>query len=168
MSEVANIGPGGVRSRWVGGVLMLGVAIAGAIYLHESGRDPLWRLLLFVPLFDHISTYDVVFVELVLALGFGLVVLGAVLISTDGPGLPFLSTHRLFVISVLSYSLYLTHMVFMGNTYRALDGVLGFSTWPGVFQYVVYLPAFVFFSLITALALHFFAERPGLRLKDAI
>lgn len=50
MSEARNIGPKGVTSRWLGGIAMLAVAVAGAVYLAQSDLPRTWRLLLAVPL----------------------------------------------------------------------------------------------------------------------
>jgi peptidoglycan/LPS O-acetylase OafA/YrhL len=99
-----------------------------------------------------------------LAWGFGAILLGLALEPTRPR--PVLGSYGMFVLSKLSYTLYLVHMCFIGVTLSAVRALPGYEACPRGIQFLIYFPVFVAISTLAALALHFVVEKPFLILKD--
>ncbi|GLS27942.1 hypothetical protein GCM10007877_36610 [Marinibactrum halimedae] len=75
------------------------------------------------------------------------------------------------LISRLSYSLYLSHMLVAPMVGSFFLGVLNKDFVQGLFGeiwYALYFLIFLFFSFLIALIMHIMVEKPFLKLKDAI
>ncbi|MCD9460225.1 acyltransferase family protein [Marinibactrum halimedae] len=83
----------------------------------------------------------------------------------------FLSCRFMRLISRLSYSLYLSHMLVAPMVGSFFLGVLNKDFVQGLFGeiwYALYFLIFLFFSFLIALIMHIMVEKPFLKLKDAI
>ncbi|MDY7094156.1 MAG: acyltransferase [Acidobacteriota bacterium] len=137
-----------------------------AVRLQIGGAVAVLLLLVPAPLADTVARWEAALLGSALALAFAALMLGLLAGRTALNG--WLSGQGLFVISKLSYSLYLVHMVFMDSLLAWL------SSWPGYgglsleLQFALYFPLFCAVSALAALLLHYLVERPFLALKDRI
>jgi len=131
--------------------------------LFWAGAIPYLWLAAGQPLMDSISLFD----KLVLQAALGWTA-GAMLLSLAlGGGPSGVFRHGwMFVVSKLSYSWYLMHIMFVPLALRITDGLFGADTAsPGV-RFVLFAPTYLALSLTAAFALHFAAEKPFLILRD--
>lgn len=133
-------------------------------WLVTAGGTVLVALLGFVPLLNHINYFTATALFSVLAWSFGAVLLGLVLEPRLGTG--FLSSRFCLIVSRLSYTLYLTHMCFIGAALSLAQWLPAFGNLSRGGQFLAYFPIFVALSALAALALHFAVEKPFLLLKD--
>lgn len=150
---------GWLANRHTAGILMGGgIAMIGWLWLSA-------------PMLDRIDPFDRTWLQLVLALGFGAVLLG-VLRAQYRPDharsavVCTLSAPILRPVAILSYSLYLIHMTVIPAARAAANTLFGII--PGNIgqEFAVFLPIYVGFSVIGALFLHFAVEKPFLSLRD--
>lgn len=137
-----------------------------AARLQTAGVAMTALLLLPAPLVDRVGRLEAALLGGLLALAFGALMLGLLAGRTRLNRL--LSARWLFVVSKLSYSLYLVHMVFIDSTYGWLARWPGYVELPAALRFALYLPLFVLLSTLAALLLHFLVERPFLWLKDRV
>lgn len=124
-------------------------------------------ILLPVNLVDHISWFDAVPLQSLIAVCSAGMLAGA-LSPSDNPVHRFLRSRVLSWFSRLAYTLYLVHMVFLVSGWALATRVPGWETLGPVGQVLVYAAIFGSMSLVTALALHFAVEKPFLLLKDRV
>ena len=134
---------------WTGSLLSCGLLFGGLI-------------------FGAFTFTRVVFAPCALDTGFGLVMLGLLLLGPS-PYSRFFSSWPLFFFCKLSYSLYLVHMIFMRAGVEWLWPLYS----PGPFKpsggfFVLFVPFFIGLSVLAALLLHYLVEKPFLLLKDGI
>ena len=115
-------------------------------------------LMLGAPMLAQIDAFDATVQPLLIALGFGGVVL-SVLDRQAEPG--WLGARPLFIIAILSYTLYLVHMPLI-----PLATVLSI-TFGGAMQPLVFGITVLGLSFIAASIIHFGVEKPFLILKEA-
>ena len=132
-----------------------------------AGLALLVPALVVTPLVDHISPLDATLLGSVLAAGFGALLLG-VLSLRGGRLSRLLSARPLLVLSRLSYSLYLVHMVFLQSVFVALGSLLAWDHWPAGARFALYAPGLVLVSAAAAIVLHYGVEKPFLLLKDRL
>jgi peptidoglycan/LPS O-acetylase OafA/YrhL len=72
------------------------------------------------------------------------------------------------VMSVLSYSVYLVHLMLVPLAMDLLSDIVDTSTMHPLLQLLIFLPLFGLLSLIAGAVLHFSVEKPFLILKDKI
>lgn len=101
-----------------------------------------------------------------LAWGFSAVQLSLLL----GPDVwsPFFRAHWLFLLSKLSYSLYLVHLAFVPVLLGLLRTQPAFVDLPRGGQFAVFFVLFFVVSWIASLALHYTVEKPSLWVKDHV
>ena len=134
-----------------------------ATALFWGGAGIIGSLLAVRPLLNEISLFDAVFLQGLLALGMGAIVLAATL---GGGPQDWLRPHWLFVVSKLSYALYLTHYAVIPAVEVALASVIDPSTTPRAVQLALLFPPYLAASFATAAALHYLVEKPFLLLRD--
>jgi peptidoglycan/LPS O-acetylase OafA/YrhL len=134
--------------------------------LQVGGAAAVLLLLLPAPLADTVGRWEAALLGSALAVAFAALMLG--LLAGRTPLNGCLSGHGLFVISKLSYSLYLVHMVFMDSLLAWLSSWPGYRGLPLELQFALYFPPFCAVSAVAALLLHYLVERPFLALKDRI
>lgn len=123
-------------------------------------------LFLPAPLLATVGRFEAAFLGSTLALAFASLQLG--LLTSRTALNRWLSAYPWAVISRLSYSLYLVHMVFMASTWRLLSRWPGFDDLSSGAKFALYFPVFCALSAVAALILHYAVERPFLRIKDRI
>ena len=114
-------------------------------------------LMLREPMLAQVNAFDATAQPLLVALGFGGVVF-ALLDREEGPG--WLGAHPLFVVAILSYTLYLVHMPLI-----PLASVLSVVAF-GSFEPVAFGAGVLVLSFAAALLVHLGVEKPFLILKD--
>lgn len=122
--------------------------------------------LLPVAWFDHGHYLASAIVLNIVAISFGGLLLSVCLGKT--PIDRFLRVRWLRIIAVLSYSIYLIHLMLAplaGALSSALLPAGSHSPWV---QFLAFLPVFVGLSVAVAMVLHFIVEKPFLLLKDRI
>lgn len=120
-------------------------------------------LLLARPLLFEIDLFATVFLQALLALGMGAVLLGLVLGGGPRAGL---RPYALFVVSKLAYALYLVHYALIPGVLGALGAVLPLAALPRALQLAAFLPFYLALSFAAALVLHYAVEKPFLLLRD--
>ena len=75
-------------------------------------------------------------------------------------------TLELFVLAKLSYTLYLVHITVIPLAVYVTSAVPGFEELPAGGQFILFVPAYIGFSLLGSLLLHYVFEKPFLLLKD--
>ncbi|MCB9896005.1 MAG: acyltransferase [Planctomycetes bacterium] len=101
-----------------------------------------------------------------LSAGFALILLGCVLrpcVATQA-----LSGRFLRFYAKLSYSLYLTHWVFVLELYRNLEPKMTARGWPLSLQFLAYTAMFIPLCTVFAALMHWAVEKPFLLLKARI
>ncbi len=131
--------------------------------LFWSGAAVVGGLLGVRPLLNQIDLFDAVFLQAVLALAMGAIVLAVALGGGPQRGL---SRHGLFVISKLSYALYLTHYAVIPAVEVAVASMIDTTTTPRAVQLALFFPPYLAASIGTAAALHYLVEKPFLLLRD--
>lgn len=96
------------------------------------------------------------------ALGFSLVLLGAVLGAKTAA---FLSSRLLFFFATVSYSLYLTHNLLFDAVALGLDTVVDFSAFAPFTQFLIFLPVYLLICTAVAALFYFVLEKPFLLLR---
>lgn len=138
---------------------------AGANALFWSGAAVIAWMWLRTPMLDTIETFDRTFLQLVLAAGFGAMLLGAV--AGGGPQRA-MGSNALIPVAKLSYSLYLVHMTIIpAAIYYAFGSILPLSTGYSA-QFWAFVPIYVGFSVIGALVIHFGVEKPVLEYRKQL
>lgn len=72
------------------------------------------------------------------------------------------------VLSVMSYSIYLTHLMLEPVSLSLTDRLFAGATPSALTHLLVFLPVYASCSLIAGMILHFLVEKPLLILKDRI
>lgn len=135
----------------------------GANTLFWTGAAVIGWMWLRIPMLDTIEVFERTFLQLVLAAGFGAMLLGA--LAGGGPQ-RVMGSKTLVPVARLSYSLYLVHMAIIpAAVYVTFGSVLPFGTGYSA-QFWVFLPIYAVFAVIGALILHFFVEKPVLEYRD--
>lgn len=118
-----------------------------------------------------LTALAVTFTPNLLALFFGMFVMGAVL-QEDPPFGRFLKSKFLLVFCRLSYTLYLVHMCFMHWVRDWLwTATTGQPAQAFIFStsfFLMYLVVYWTVSIAASLLVHFLVEKPGLMLKDKL
>ncbi|MGB0631921.1 MAG: acyltransferase family protein [Alphaproteobacteria bacterium] len=147
-----------LRSPFHRGFDGLAVGVLAALLWRDRKRLRWLR----APLLDLIDPFDRTLLQLVLALGFGAMLLGAV--AGGGPqGL--MGTDSLNPAAKLSYSLYLVHMTVIPASILLAKGVYPEGASDSALLFVVFIPAYVILTLLGSLLLHFGIEKPFLQLR---
>ena len=120
-------------------------------------------LLVAAPLFDTIDRFDEVPLGTVLAIGMSGMLLGLAL--GGGPGAWFRG-RRLFVVSKLSYTLYLVHYALIPVATVLADATFGSTAPSALTRFVLFLPVYLGLSFAAAAVLHYLVEKPFLVLRD--
>jgi len=124
-------------------------------------------LLLSIAWFDHHHFGASVVVLSLVSAGFASIVLAVVL----GP--TFISSglraRWLRFIAVISYSVYLTHLIMVWPAMQTAQMLVPqWSALSPLLKLTIFLPVFLAFSLVAGLILHFTVEKPFLLLKDRV
>ena len=126
-------------------ILALSVLMLGSLIFHA-------------PMMARIDAFDATAQPLLIALGFG----GILVSLLDRRGTPgWLGARPLFVIAILSYTLYLVHMPLIPLA-TVLSLAIGGPLEPVIFAGTVFV-----LSLAAAMVIHFAIEKPFLMLKEA-
>jgi peptidoglycan/LPS O-acetylase OafA/YrhL len=137
-----------------------------------AGAAAIGWLWLAAPLLDHIDAFDRTALQLVLAAGFGAILLGTLLIqnqpeSGNRGAIRVLAAPMLRPIAILSYSLYLAHMTVIPAAKLASNAIFDNGTTNNGFEFIIFSAFYLIFSLLLAGFLYFAVEKPFLRLRDA-
>ena len=100
------------------------------------------------------------------SIAFGGLLLSVCIGRTPASGL--LRSRWLRVVSVLSYSIYLVHLMFVPLALEIAEWLPGYSTAGALAQFAMFLPLFLALSAAGGLLLHLSVEKPFLILKDNI
>ena len=140
--------------RWIANphaacvIFWAGIAVTGGFWLTT-------------PMLDTIGLFDRSLLQLVLAAGFGAVVLGALMRGQPElrGAVRMLGAPVLQPVAILSYSLYLVHMTVIPAAFTSSKGlnmaIIGVSI-PNICSFVVF---YIGFSILAALILHFAVEK---------
>jgi len=151
------------RLRWlsdrraIAAVFWAGLCVIGWLWL--SG-----------PMLDRIDGFDRLLLQLVLAAGFGAILLGALLRqegNADGRVDRLLAQPGLRPFAILSYSLYLVHMTAIPAAQIATKVILGDDTGNMAAHFAVFVPIYLGLSVLGGFILYFAVEKPFLMLRDA-
>lgn len=118
-------------------------------------------LLAATPLTDDVSHFDKVYLGGSIAVGMSAMLLG---LALGGGPRRWFQGYGAFVVSRLSYALYLTHYALIPAALAILDAALGSATPLACF--VVFLPIYLALSFAAAAVLHYAVEKPFLALRD--
>lgn len=135
-----------------------------------TGLGIIGWLWLSAPMLDRIDGFDRILLQLVLAAGFGAILLGALLrqeANADGQVDRLLAQPRLRPVAILSYSLYLVHMTAIPAAQLATNILIGDNTEDIAAHFVVFVPIYLSLSVFGAFILYFAVEKPFLMLRDA-
>lgn len=131
--------------------------------LFWSGAILVGGLLCATPLLAVIGPFQAVALQAVLALGMGAMVLG---VALGGGPQNALGARALFVVSTLSYALYLVHYALIPGVLAALAATLDLTHLPRALQLTLFLPPYLLVSFAVAAALHYAVEKPFLLLRQ--
>ena len=137
--------------------------LRGGQVLFWAGAAIIGWLWLRQPLLDVIDPFDRTLLQLVLALGFGAMLLGAV--AGGGPQ-RVMGANALNPVAKLSYSLYLVHMTVIPAAMIASGATAGMAGPFAGADFVRFLPIYLAFSCIGAVILHFVVEKPFLTRRN--
>jgi len=115
--------------------------------------------------FSYISKFDIVYLEFLVASGFGLILIGAVF---NGGPICLLRSKTLFYFSKISYPLYLVHLPLIPLSIyitknSAIMNYMNFQN-----NFYIFTIVFITLSTVTATIIHFVIEKPFLIIKDNI
>jgi len=146
------------RERWS---WLRDARIASALFW--TGAASTTWLLAATPLYDEISVFDEVYLGGVLALGMSGMLLG---LALGGGPRQWFRPRGLFVISTLSYSLYLTHYALIPAVQALVNGVVDSAGTSPLARLAAFLPVYLAMSCAAAALLHYLVEKPFLMLRD--
>lgn len=112
------------------------------------------------PMMDEITTFDIIIQPLLISASFGGILFAMLNRPDNNPH--WLGGRFLFIVAILSYTLYLVHMPLI-----PLASVLATAA-TGSFNPVLFGLYVLAFSSIAALMVHFLVEKPFLALKSAL
>ena len=135
----------------------------GAQTLFWAGAGVIGWLWLRSPLLDVIDPFDRTLLQLVLALGFGAMLLGAV--AGGGPQ-RLMGAKTLNPVAKLSYCLYLAHMDLIPAAIKASKTAFAGISIDSATGFVSFVPFYVILSVFGAFMLHFGAEKPFLECRN--
>ncbi len=120
-------------------------------------------MMLYQTQLNYISKFNIIYMELVLACGFGFILIGV--LFNGGPNY-ILKSRILFYLSKISYPLYLIHLSLIPISIYLIKYIPIINT--DDHQNNFYIFTFIFFSLSTIISImiHFTVEKPFLLLKD--
>jgi peptidoglycan/LPS O-acetylase OafA/YrhL len=127
------------------------------------GAAAVAALLVATPLFDAIGFFDEVPLGLVLAVGMSGMLLG---LTLGGGPRAWFRGRALFVVSKLSYTLYLVHYALIPAATALADAAFGEPSSP-LARFAVFLPIYLVLSFVGAALLHYLVEKPFLVLRDS-
>lgn len=127
------------------------------------GATMVGTLLVSIPHFDTIDWFDEVPLGAVLALGMSGMLLGLAL--GGGPGW-WLRGRSLFVVSKLSYTLYLVHYALIPVATALVDTAFAWASPSTLARFLLFLPIYLGLSFAAAAVLHYLVEKPCLLLRD--
>jgi len=127
--------------------------------LFWTGAAVIGWLWLRAPMLDAIDPFDRTFLQLVLALAFGAVLLG---VMAGGGPRHLLGAKALNPVAKLSYCLYLVHMAAIPAAIAGAEAFSGQFFPPTIPAFAVFIPIYVCASVLGALVLHFGVEKPFL------
>lgn len=125
----------------------------------------LWCLFA-VAWFDHLHMIASAVVIAAVSAAFGGLLLAVSCGQTPINGL--LRSRWLRIMAILSYSLYLMHMMLIPLSRSLAQRILSADSATPLETFLVFLPIFFMISLVAALLLHYAVEKPFLLLKDRI
>lgn len=137
--------------------------------LFWAGTTTIGWLWLNAPMLDRIDAFDRILLQLVLATGFGAILLGALLRQdrkTGGYPDRLLAHRALHPVAILSFSLYLVHMTVIPTAQALENRLTGGETGYLAVDFAVFVPIYLFLSVSGALILYFAVEKPFLMLRD--
>lgn len=146
------------RRRTTGLILWTGLSVVGWLWLSA-------------PLLDRIDPFDRTGLQFVLALAFGAILLGALLMQAQPGGarhgvIRLLAAPTLGPVAALSYSLYLVHMTVIPAARMISNDLVPAGLADHAVEFAVFMPVYLVLSVIGALALHFAVEKPFLALRN--
>jgi len=160
--------------------LIVGVMVA---FLHSHHRDHPWlasettrrillplgllttlAVLVYTPSAPPWGSWSLVYSGTAIALSFGLLVLGATLTPNERAGI--LGSSFLFFIARISYSLYLTHDLWVAPVMQAFIRYLAPLQWPIAVQLSVYFAGFSLAATGAATVYYYVLEKPAILLKE--
>jgi peptidoglycan/LPS O-acetylase OafA/YrhL len=133
--------------------------------LFWAGAAGMAYLLFARPLLARIGVFETVFLEAVLALALGAVLLA---LALGGGPRAWFRPYPLFMVSKLAYTLYLAHYVLIPGVLAGVGGLVAFEHLPRALQLAAFLPCYLAASTVTALLLHYLVEKPFLLLRDRL
>ena len=144
---------------------------AGAALFWAGGAVIGW-LWLAAPLLDRIDAFDRTALQLVLATGFGAILLGTLLRQNradggNGGAIRLLAAPMLRPVAILSYSLYLAHMTVIPAAKLVSESLFRDGDASSAAEFAVFVAIYLILSVLMAGLLHFAVEKPFLRLRDA-
>ncbi len=115
------------------------------------------------PLYDHIGVFDEVHLGAVLALGMSGMLLG---LALGGGPRRWFEGRSLFVVSRLSYTLYLLHYALIPAAMVLSGAAADSAASPPLARLAVFLPFYLGLSFAAAALLHYVVEKPFLLLRE--
>jgi peptidoglycan/LPS O-acetylase OafA/YrhL len=146
------------RARWP--ALLYG-RVSGAAFW--GGASVVGSLLVAAPIFDTIGFFDEVALGAVLAVGMSGMLLG---LALGGGPRAWFGGRWLFVVSKLSYTLYLVHYALIPAATALSAVLLRWSEPSALARFALFLPIYLGLSFVAAAALHYLVEKPFLALRD--
>ena len=131
--------------------------------LFWAGAAPYLVLALGGPQLDSIGLFDKVVLQAALAWTGGAMLLA---LALGGGPQQLLTKSWMFVVSKLSYSWYLLHLVFVPMSHRIADALVDPDTTGRGIRWALFTPIYVTTSLGGALVLHYAVEKPFMELRD--
>lgn len=135
----------------------------GGQALFWAGAAAVGWLWLRHPLLDVIDPFDRTLLQLILALGFGAMLLGAV--AGGGPQ-RLMGADAFNPVAKLSYSLYLVHMTAIPGAVAAAEALSAAFVVKTGAEFPLFLLFYVIFSVLGAVLLHFGVEKPFLERRN--
>ena len=116
------------------------------------------------PLLDSIDLFDKLVLQAALAWTAGTMLLA---LALGGGPRRFFSQSWMFIVSKLSYTWYLLHLMFVPWSLRITESLVGNPATLGRgLRWALFTPIYITLSLTAALVLHYAIEKPFIHLRD--
>ena len=89
-------------------------------------------------------------------------------IFSDTPVGSFLKSRWLRFLATTSYSIYLTHLMVVPPALHLAHSLFAYNDQSPIVQFLIFIPVFLLFSVMSGLILHLLVEKPFLLIKDRI